>query len=228
MARRSRVVGGTGQAHEGGVDVCRAGVCDDARDLALRQHPALMQHHEVVARLISSNRCVAQSTPMPCSVTSWRTWLKMSARALTSSPTVASSSSSSRGRCSSARAISSRRIWPPERSRTLLPARSARPMRVEHLAAAQAAPRAWRCRAGRRDRAGSASPRGRDRACAAGTRRRAGAALRLARVPMSWPKMPIAAVLDAEQPRHQREQRALAGAVQPEQRRKTAPARRRS
>ena len=28
----------------------RAGVGDDARDLAMRQHPALMQHHEVVAR----------------------------------------------------------------------------------------------------------------------------------------------------------------------------------
>ena len=30
--------------------LCGSGVGDDARDLAMRKHPALMQHHEVVAR----------------------------------------------------------------------------------------------------------------------------------------------------------------------------------
>ena len=38
-----------GQAHEGGVDVGRAGLGDDARHLAMREHPALVQHHEIVA-----------------------------------------------------------------------------------------------------------------------------------------------------------------------------------
>ena len=49
------------------------------------------------ASAASSIRCVAHSTPIPCTVDSLRTCSRMSARALISRPTVGSSSSSSRG-----------------------------------------------------------------------------------------------------------------------------------
>ena len=58
-----------------------------------------------------------------------------SARALMSRPAVGSSSSSKRGPCSSARAISTRRICPPERSRALSCARSASPTRASSRSA---------------------------------------------------------------------------------------------
>ena len=45
----SRFRRSAGQAHERGVDVVGAGVGDEPRDRAVRQHPPLMQHHEVVA-----------------------------------------------------------------------------------------------------------------------------------------------------------------------------------
>src|SRR3984957_7699117 len=59
---------------------------------------------------ISSTRWVAQRTPIPSSATRPRTTPRIPARALMSSPAVGSSSSNMRGRCRSARAISTRRI----------------------------------------------------------------------------------------------------------------------
>src|SRR6266699_6063719 len=40
---------GSGQSHEGGVEIGRSRIGNDAPGLALRQHPALMQNNEVVA-----------------------------------------------------------------------------------------------------------------------------------------------------------------------------------
>ena len=97
----------------------------------------------------SSIRCVAHRTPMPSVATSLRMVARMPARDWMSSPTVASSSSSRGGRCSSARAISMRRIWPPERLRALSCRRSlmstvlqaAPSMRAPRLARADAVQR---------------------------------------------------------------------------------------
>src|SRR5262249_24363294 len=89
----------------------------------------------------SSTRCVAHSTQTPSRATRSCTWRKISARALMSSPTVGSSSTRSCGRCSSARAISTRRICPPDSARTLSPARSDRLTRASTVCA--------RCRASR-------------------------------------------------------------------------------
>jgi len=118
MAQAFRIPPRARQAHESGVDIMGAGVGDDAGDLALRSTRPWCRTTEVIAVLDLVEQVSGPQHADACSATSCRTWLMISARALTSSPTVASSSNSRRGRCSNARAISSRRIWPPERSRT--------------------------------------------------------------------------------------------------------------
>ena len=89
-------------------------------DGALGDQIALGKHHDVVAviDLVDQMRRPEDADALRSS-TSLRILARMPARDWTSSPTVASSSSSSGGRCSRARAISMRRIWPPDRLRAL-------------------------------------------------------------------------------------------------------------
>ena len=120
---------GAGQHGEGGADVVGAELGHDLLDAAARQHLAMMEDDDVVLRPdlvdeVGGPQHAAillgdQAADMPDHVGPRRM----------SRPTVASSRRRSRGRCSKARAISTRRIWPPESERTLsriLPARSSR------------------------------------------------------------------------------------------------------
>ena len=85
------------------------------------------EHDDVSLASISSIRWVAQKHADAFGRHQLPDRGRIAARDWTSSPTVASSSSSSGGRWSSARAISMRRIWPPDRLRALSFSRPAMP-----------------------------------------------------------------------------------------------------
>ena len=212
-----RLAAPSGQRGEGAAQVGRARV-------APRHRAHVARGHAPGPDAAPPPRRPARSHPADASPTAPRRRARAPARAhgagsphfeATSSPTVGSSSTSRRGRCSSARAISTRRIWPPDSLRAVV-ARAVRQFHLRQHGSRARAPRLARrrCRAGPRGTAGSPSPRGRDRACAPGTPRRAGAAPRPAPIAREWPSTLDAARVRVEQPGDQREQRGLARAVQ--------------
>ena len=165
----------------------------------------------------SSRRCVAHNTATPRSRTRLRTCARIADFDATSRPTVGSSSSSSDGRCSSARAISRRRICPPDSLRTGSRARSARPASSSSARERARASRG-RCRAARRD-SSRLSMTDEIEVERARLEHHAERAQRRPRLAVDRDaKDTDRAVPRVEQPRDQREQRGLAGAVQTEQR----------
>ena len=92
--------------------------------------------HTSSSAATSSSRCVAHSTATPRSRDQASGHgVTIADSDATSRPTVGSSSTSRRGRCSSARAISTRRICPPESWRTASRARSASSISCEPASA---------------------------------------------------------------------------------------------
>ena len=161
--------------------------------------------------------------PAPSSRHRPRTWSSRMARLRRRrGPTVGSSSSSSEGWCSSARAISTRRRWPPDRLRTCSAARSPRPTR----SSSRARPRRAPCprQAVQRRVVEQVLPHrqvGIERA-AAGTPRRCRRAPRPARAGGRRRRRDRARCCALKSRVDQREQRGLAGAVRAEQHRELA------
>ena len=116
--------------------------------------------------------------------------------------------SAARSRCAA--------ISPPDRVRILRSASLARLMRASS-AAMRPRDLCPASRARPRGRRGSAAPSGRDRSRAAGTPRPCWTRRRSFPLRTSCPNTADAALLRGVEPRHQRQQRGLAGAVRPQQ-----------
>ena len=124
------VVRPAGHGHErGSRQVSRPASREQTRGLHRRSSTAaLVQQHDLIARrdLVDQVRRPQHADDAAPERVA-RTIASTLSRDITSRPTVASSSSRQVGRCSNARAISTRRACPPDSKRTLSPARSASP-----------------------------------------------------------------------------------------------------